>query len=344
MKILYGIQGTGHGHISRAREIVPVLSEKSDVTLLISGYNCHLELEGYEVIKKRGISLAYDDSGGVSYLNTVAQIQPLRFFKDLESIDMDSFDLIISDYEPLSAWAARFKRKPSVALSHQAAFLSAASPRPEKKSRFAEQILRNFAPCNHSVGFHFRRYDSFIQPPVVRREVLGLTLADHGHVTVYLPAFDPSYLSQLFKQFPDRNWHIFSPLCTTPFTEDNVEVWPVGNRAFLKSMSESNGIITGAGFETCAEAMFLGKKLLVMPIRNQYEQYCNAAALSKIGIDVIWNPPDRLTEQIRFWIDHSEPVSLPEIADIDQITNELLLEVKESKSFYMTNLYPSKAS
>jgi predicted glycosyltransferase len=37
MKILYAIQGTGNGHLSRARDIVPVLMKNHDVEILVSG-------------------------------------------------------------------------------------------------------------------------------------------------------------------------------------------------------------------------------------------------------------------------------------------------------------------
>lgn len=37
MKILYAIQGTGNGHVSRAREVIPILQQYGDVDLLISG-------------------------------------------------------------------------------------------------------------------------------------------------------------------------------------------------------------------------------------------------------------------------------------------------------------------
>jgi hypothetical protein len=45
MNILYGIQGTGHGHISRARELLPEFCKHAAVDVLISGYACQLELE-----------------------------------------------------------------------------------------------------------------------------------------------------------------------------------------------------------------------------------------------------------------------------------------------------------
>ena len=44
MKILYAIQGTGNGHVCRARDIVPVLSRKAEVDVLISGIQSDVQL------------------------------------------------------------------------------------------------------------------------------------------------------------------------------------------------------------------------------------------------------------------------------------------------------------
>ena len=39
MKILYAIQGTGNGHLSRAREFIPALAARTSMDVLISGTN-----------------------------------------------------------------------------------------------------------------------------------------------------------------------------------------------------------------------------------------------------------------------------------------------------------------
>jgi len=44
MKILYAIQGTGNGHISRAREIVPLLQQYGELDLLVSGTEAEVSL------------------------------------------------------------------------------------------------------------------------------------------------------------------------------------------------------------------------------------------------------------------------------------------------------------
>ena len=331
MKILYGIQGTGHGHISRAREILPLLSEKAEVDVLISGYNCNMNLDGFEVTHKRGISLAYDSSGGVSYLQTALQIKPVTFLNDVQSLEVDRYDLVISDYEPVTAWASINKKTPCIALSHQAAFLSEKSPRPERRSLMAEQILKNFAPCDKAIGFHFRRYDSFILPPIIRQEVLNMDTTPGNHVTVYLPAFHHNILISHFNKIPKTEWHLFSPSCKETFNSDNVTVHPVGNISFLKSLKSGMGVFTSGGFETCAEAMYLGKKLLVMPIRNQYEQLCNSAALKQMGITVIEKFDTSFTNTAKTWIEETPVIQLHEVADTKLLTEKLVRYARRRK-------------
>ncbi len=324
MNILYGIQGTGHGHISRAREILPKLTELADIDVLVSGYNCKMTLDDRPIIHKRGLSLAYDSKGGVSYLQTALKIQPVTFLKDIHSIDLNRYDLIISDFEPVTAWASLNKDVPAIALSHQASFLSNHSPRPKHKSLFAEQILKNFAPCKHALGFHFLRYDSFILPPVIRKEVLELEVENGKHITVYLPAFHHETLFSLFSQLKNVDWHLFSPSCSEIIERENVIVHPVGNRPFLKSMRSGMGVITSAGFETCAESMYLGKKLLVIPIKNQYEQLCNAAALKEMGVHVVKRVNKDFVRHVQEWLDNSRAVTIKDIADIDSLAQNLL--------------------
>jgi predicted glycosyltransferase len=44
MRILYAIQGTGNGHLSRAKEIIPALLNRAQVDVLISGTQAEVVL------------------------------------------------------------------------------------------------------------------------------------------------------------------------------------------------------------------------------------------------------------------------------------------------------------
>jgi uncharacterized protein (TIGR00661 family) len=363
MKILYGVQGTGHGHISRAREIVPSLQELADVDILVSGKHLKMTLDGIPVWNRTGITMSYDSHGRVSYLRTLAGLRPVQFVRDVLDLDLSVYDVVISDYEPVSAWAAKKQGVHCIGMSHQASFLSAKSPRPAKVSLMAEQILHHFAPVSEPVGFHFLRYDEFIEPPVIRREVQELSPVLEQRVTVYLPSYHHEFLARFFRQIPEIEWHIFSPYFDgfdapaghggdgsggsdsrdvhngrddrggsgdsrgrggRGAGEQNVVFHPIGNRPFLESMERSLGVLTGGGFESCAETMYLGKKLMSIPIQRQYEQLCNAAALEQLGISVVYEIGDSFPKQLRKWLFEKDVVTLPEIADTQTILQRLL--------------------
>jgi len=324
MRILYGIQGTGHGHISRAREILPLLSNNAEVDVLLSGYNCKMSLENVRVMKKRGISLAYSNTGRVSLMKTIRNLKPITFLNDVKQLQPHSYDMVISDFEPVSAWAAYRAGVPSLALSHQASFISEFSPRPDRRSIFAEQVLKNFAPCKSALGFHFRRYDSFVEPPIIRSEILNLNPESGNHVTVYLPAFHHEKLIPHLKKLKTTDWHIFSPSCSRNLEDTNILVNPVNNAGFLNSLETCRGVLTSGGFETCAEAMYLRKKLMVLPIQNQYEQLCNAAALQQMGISIVSKVTDQFSSRLEEWLHTANVRKLTDITDTDNLLNIIM--------------------
>ncbi|MEZ4828594.1 MAG: glycosyltransferase family protein [Bacteroidia bacterium] len=77
---------------------------------------------------------------------------------------------------------------------------------------------------------------------------------------------------------------------------------PVNNHDFVRSLITCEGILTGAGFETPAEALFLGKKLFCIPIKGQYEQQCNAAALKQMGVPVVHKIDNFTLSWITDWV------------------------------------------
>jgi uncharacterized protein (TIGR00661 family) len=324
MRILYGIQGTGHGHISRARVVLPKLREYADVDVLISGYNFKISIDGPVDFEARGLSLAYDNKGSIDFLGTVLGLNPVRFVQDMQKLPVQNYDFVVNDFEPVSAWSAKRAGMPCVAISHQASFLSSKVPRPEKRSQIAENLMRYFAPCTAAVGSHYLRYDDFIEPPIIRRHIRDLVPKQKDHITVYLPAFDHETLTSIFGQIKKVRWHIFSPTCDTSYQKGNVKVNPVGKETFLKSIENCMGIVSATGFETSSEAMFLGKKFLTVPIKRQYEQLCNAAALKQLGAEMVYQIDQNFIKRLSAWIDDGKELSLPEISDEDDLVKKII--------------------
>ncbi|WP_113663558.1 glycosyltransferase family protein [Pedobacter nanyangensis] len=287
MRILYAIQGTGNGHVSRAREIVPLLQQHGEVDLLISGTQVDVKLVQEIKYRFHGFSFIFGKKGGVDHYKTWKNMDLFQFRKDMKAIPLRDYNLILNDFEPISAWACKLQGIESVSLSHQASFKSKKVPRP-KTIDWGKLILSRYAPTTHHIGFHFDRYDDFIYKPVIRSEIRQLQPSNLGHYTVYLPAIDDKDLVNVLKQIPQVRWEVFSKHAKIAYHDANVFVEPVNNEKFNASMASCAGVFTGGGFEGPAEALHLGKKLLVAPMRFQYEQQCNAYALKQFGLPVIW--------------------------------------------------------
>jgi uncharacterized protein (TIGR00661 family) len=82
---------------------------------------------------------------------------------------------------------------------------------------------------------------------------------------------------------------------------------PISQENFTQSMIHCHGVITGAGFETPAEALVLKKKLMVLPIHGQYEQICNAEALKEWKVNVQNHLKNLELAHFTEWYENSEP-------------------------------------
>lgn len=324
MRILFAVQGTGNGHISRAREIVPLLKNYGQVDLLISGTQADVLPGEPPQYRFHGFSFVFGEKGGVNHWKTYKAMNLPRLWRDVRSLPLKNYDLIINDFEPVTAWACRFQGRPSVALSHQASFLSKKTPRPSGKYNWAESLFTHYAPTTYKIGFHFDKYDEFIHTPVIRSEIRNQEIRNFGHITVYLPAYHDKLLVGYLKKIPEIRWEVFSKHSKQTYTDNNVFVQPINNGLYNKSLSSSMGLLTGGGFESPAEALFLGKKVMVMPMKNQYEQLCNAAAAKHMGVPVIYQIKDNFISSIKDWLNSSDTVTVNYPDETGSIVEELV--------------------
>lgn len=322
MKVLYAFQGTGNGHIARAQEIIPILKKYAAVDTLISGHQSQLKA-GFPInFQHQGVSLLYNKTGGISYKKILFENNFPAAFKTIKNIDLSKYDLIINDYEPLTGWACKMQNLNMIELSHQASMSFKETPKPSKKDFFGELILKYYVPSERKIGFHFENYHPQIKKPVIRRKIRNLNPHKKGFYVVYLPSFSDENIIKVLREIPVE-WKIFSKYSKLQVKIKNVEVFPIDEIQFLKSFENCDGILCNAGFETPAEALFMDKKLFVIPIHNQYEQECNAAALDKMGIP---NSKVLDREEIKKWVasDLHFKVDYPD--DIEAILlNEVLV-------------------
>jgi len=310
VKILYAIQGTGNGHLSRARDIIPLLQKKGELDILISGTQADVDLPYPITYRFNGLSFIFGKKGGVDLLKTYKKSKLRKLFNEITGLPIEKYDIVINDFEPVSAWACYLKNKECIGLSHQSAVLNKNAPQPKHADLLGRSILKNYAPTSAQYGFHFEQYDENIFTPVIRNQVRELQPQNNGHYTVYLPAYSDKKIIQTLNEFPEVKWEVFSKHNKHAIQSKNISICAIDNEAFIQSLANAEGVLCGAGFETPAEALFMNKKLMVIPMKGQYEQHCNAAALKTMGVPVLKSLKAKHSSAIKKWIASENKVTV----------------------------------
>jgi uncharacterized protein (TIGR00661 family) len=87
MKILYGVQGTGNGHITRSSQIINLLKKNHQVDVLLSGEQNNLSNILDVKFFFKGFGFKFKKSGKIDYYKTIKEIDFKQFYSDIKSIN-----------------------------------------------------------------------------------------------------------------------------------------------------------------------------------------------------------------------------------------------------------------
>ncbi|MEE3999426.1 glycosyltransferase family protein [Tenacibaculum sp. FZY0031] len=309
MKILYAFQGTGNGHASRALEIIPYLQRRGDVDILVSGSQYEIGLPFDIKYKLHGLGFVFGKKGGIDLINTLKDLNLKKVYKEIKTLPVKEYDLVINDFEPISAWACLFRNVPIISLSNQNALLNEKNSA-FKRFRLERLIIKYYAPAKNKFGFHFKTHSSSTFLPIIRKEIRYRNITNKGHYTVYLPSYSDEKIIKVLSSIKDIKWQVFSKKTKEHQFFHNITILPINDDAFIRSMASAKGIVCGAGFATPTEALYLRKKLLVIPMKNQYEQQCNAVSLKEMGVTVVKKLSKKQLPKIEKWINTNKVVKV----------------------------------
>ncbi|HET8711362.1 MAG TPA: MJ1255/VC2487 family glycosyltransferase [Spongiibacteraceae bacterium] len=282
MKILYGVQGTGNGHISRARKMAAHLrAHGADVTYLISGRERErlFDMECFGDFEHRTGLTMVQEHGAVLYAPTLLRAHPVEFIRDVRALDVAPYDLIISDFEPVTAWAAKLSNKTCMGIGHQYAFGNVIPRRGDTFS--SDMVMKYFAPVDIPVGLHWHHFDTDILPPIIDTN-LQRKHNRAPHILVYLPFEDQTMVTQLLQRFDNLRFVQYSPDLTDGEI-GNVSLRRTNLHGFRDDLCHAEAVICNAGFELVSECLHMGIPALVKPVKGQMEQMSNALALQQLG-------------------------------------------------------------
>ena len=313
MKILYGVQGTGNGHMARTKALLPELKKSGvHIDFVFSGRKQEDFFDMQEFGQYRlfsGLTL-FCYRGRMQLLKTITKNNFVKFVMDVIRLDISNYDLVISDFEPITSWSAKLHKVDCIELSHQSAFNFDI---PKVSGYFISKLLMKiFSPNKTKVGFHYHHFNQPILPPLITRS--SETIQSKKKIVVYMGFEDLEDVIKLVEPFSDFEFNIFAKVEKSK-TIGHIKINPLSHEEFHLQLNKCEGVICNAGFELSSEALHMGKKLLVKPISGQYEQLCNVVALEKLGRGMSMANLDQ--NILREWLNTElpKPINYPPVAE-----------------------------
>jgi uncharacterized protein (TIGR00661 family) len=294
MKILFGVQTEGNGHITQAIGVKQHLNNKGhDVALAFAakkkkGLASYFKSE-FELVEYEGFDFVFGKNGRVIIWKTVLKnlIELprliLSFKKICGVIDREKPDVIVNFYEPLVGLTSIFYPKIRyISIGHQYAMES--SEYPNVKGYFFQKIflgiINGITSINSTiVALSYYEYSDnsvVVCPPILREESYKLSNAQNDFVLVYLMNEDmlPQLISEATKH-SEMKIECFTKLTKPHDIPVNLKVYNLDGKLFQEKMKVCKSVVCSGGFETASEAILQKKPLLMIPMPNHYEQHCN---------------------------------------------------------------------
>jgi uncharacterized protein (TIGR00661 family) len=297
--ILYGVNGEGSGHSTRAKEIITHLQQRGHRVHVVSFDRGLRNLKSdFEVTEIYGLRLAYVRNR-VRYRKTILSNllkapRAARSLKQLAQLaEQWGIDIVCTDFEPLSCRFARHHGLSLISIDNQHLLTRAeiSYPRECANDAAAAKLVTRFMThgCDAYLVLSFfdapaPRKNTFLFPPVLRQEVLRAqcTLGDYVLVYVTSPSAElAGTLKRIRQRFVCYGFDRQGNDGNLAFRKPSLE-------HFLADLAGSKAVLANAGFSLISEALHLRKPYLAWPLERQFEQVFNAYNIQKMGYGVCW--------------------------------------------------------
>ncbi|HJS97644.1 MAG TPA: MJ1255/VC2487 family glycosyltransferase [Terriglobales bacterium] len=298
--ILYGVNGEGSGHSTRAKEMIKHLQSQGHSVHVASFDRGLRNLKSeFDVTEIYGLRLAYVRNR-VRYRKTIFGnlLKAPRAAKSIKQLtrlaEEWEIDLVVTDFEPLTCHLAHRARLPVISIDNQHLLTRAeiSYPRECRKDAAAAKLVTRFMThgCDAYLVVSFfeaplRRRDTFLFPPILRQEVLQARASSGDYVLVYVTS-PSAELTELLKRIRQRF------VCygfEGEGEEGNLVFRKPSLDGFLTDLAGCKAVLANSGFSLISEALHLRKPYLAWPLKRQFEQVFNAYYIHKMGYGAYWD-------------------------------------------------------
>jgi len=297
-RILYGVSGEGSGHSSRALEMGRhLLAQGHELKVVsydrgfrnLSPHFDTLEIEGLHIVSENNRvrplkTLWHNLRRAPAALRRLAVLR--ECFRNFRP------EVVITDFEPSTAWLARINGISLISLDnqHRMRYMKFSSPAKLWFSRWLATLLIRLMvpPPTYALATTYYYGEpinprTFLFPPILKREILTRHPTNGSHHLVYLTSHFEDLLLML-QGFEQEKFIVYG--ADHSGMSANLVFKPFSVEGFLQDLESCRSVIATAGFTLISEAIYLGKPYLAMPIQGQFEQQLNAICLEELGYGI----------------------------------------------------------
>ena len=302
-KIIYAVAGEGFGHSSRSHLIGQRLIDAGHDCVFVGSQKSLLYLKQYfgERVKEIfGLSFAFIngriDKSETLKRNLLKLPEGNKQNDELFKKHFEPFepDLVISDFEPFSAWWAWRNRVPFISIDHEHMLTLCKLEHPGRNwfSRITASVVTE---CHYIGAVAYiivnffdapLRVDSAVlAPPIIRPVVSSLKARAGEHILLYSTIGEgEEQLRQVLDKFGEQKFYVYGFGKSAEY--NNCVFKERSTEGFLTDLAGARGVIASAGFSLISECMYLKKKMLLLPLAGQYEQIINAHYIQQLGLGI----------------------------------------------------------
>ena len=332
--ILYGVNGEGAGHSTRAREVLTHLVDQGH-KLHVASFDRGLKnlKDSFEVTEIYGFRFAYVNNR-VRYKRTIAKnlVTIPHAAKSLaqldELVDRENINLVITDFEPLTCHIGHKRRLPVISIDNQHCLTNAVVSYPRQyradaaAAKLVTKLMTPRANAYLVISFFsapIRKRNTFLFPPLLRQQVLDSAPTQGEHVLVYVTSPAPS----LAKLLTSVRCRFIAYGFGREGTEANITYKKPSLDGFFSDLVSARAVIANSGFSLVTEALHLAKPYLAVPVSHQFEQIFNAYWLQKSGYGAYWDELNK--EQVESFL-YNLPQYRDSLADYPRQGNQALFQ------------------
>ena len=308
LRCLFIVQGEGRGHLTQAMSLRRMLVDAGHQVegVVVGKSQCRAVPDFFSDAFSAPVKFVDspsfvpdgDDRSVRLWATLVHELARTPTFLDsLATIDTaverHDPDVIVNFFEPLSGfYALRYQpATPIVAVAHQYMFHHPTYEFPSgwRFQRWAAKTFATMTAWGATRRLALSLYPApdrpsdglVVLPPLLRPTLFRQpTHRTEPFFLVYI--LNSGYAEEVIQwheRNPDVRLHCFwdrPGAARVEQYDDTLTFHQLDDEKFLSLMARCRGIVSTAGFESIAEAMYLGKPVQVVPVEGHFEQLCNA--------------------------------------------------------------------